>query len=102
MPDFTELKQRHREMWASGDYDRTAAGIQAVAGHVVRSARIRPGERVLDVACGTGKHGADGPGAALDVNTQANKQRQAWRHLSEALAAYRDGNDQTLDTVRKA
>ena len=54
MPDFTELKQRQRAIWASGDYDRIAAGIQAVADHVVRSARIRGGERVLDVACGTG------------------------------------------------
>lgn len=54
MPDFTELKQKHRLTWASGDYDRIARGIQAVADHVVRSALIRAGERVLDVACGTG------------------------------------------------
>ncbi|MGH8632606.1 MAG: class I SAM-dependent methyltransferase [Burkholderiales bacterium] len=54
MPDFTELKQKHRATWASGDYDRIAHGIQAVADHVVRSGRIRAGERVLDVACGTG------------------------------------------------
>jgi ubiquinone/menaquinone biosynthesis C-methylase UbiE len=54
MPDFTELKERQRGVWASGDYDRIAQGILAVADHVVRSARIRAGERVLDVACGTG------------------------------------------------
>jgi ubiquinone/menaquinone biosynthesis C-methylase UbiE len=54
MPDFSELKQAHRATWASGDYDRIAGGIQAVADHVVRSARIRAGERVLDLACGTG------------------------------------------------
>lgn len=54
MPDLTELKQRHRAVWASGDYDQIAPGIQAVADHVVRSAHIRGGERVLDIACGTG------------------------------------------------
>jgi ubiquinone/menaquinone biosynthesis C-methylase UbiE len=54
MPDFTELKQKHRATWAAGDYNQIARGIQAVADHVVRSVRIRDGERVLDLACGTG------------------------------------------------
>jgi len=54
MPDFTALKQAHRTMWAAGEYERIARGILPVADQVVRSARIRAGERVLDVACGTG------------------------------------------------
>ena len=54
MPDFTALKQRHRVVWASGDYDKIARSIQAVADHVVRSAGIRASEQVLDIACGTG------------------------------------------------
>jgi ubiquinone/menaquinone biosynthesis C-methylase UbiE len=54
MADLSELKRKHRAAWASGDYDQIARGILAVADHVVRSARVRAGERVLDVASGTG------------------------------------------------
>lgn len=84
MPDFTELKQKHRATWASGDYDRIAQGIQAVADHVVRSARIRAGERVLDVACGTGNtalmaraRGADVTGLDLTPELLAVAQKRA-------------------------
>lgn len=52
--NYSELKKKHRAIWASGDYREIAQGIQGVADHLVRAARIRPGERVLDVACGTG------------------------------------------------
>lgn len=51
---LTELKQKHQATWASGDYDQIARGIMPVADHVVRGARIRAGDRVLDIACGTG------------------------------------------------
>ncbi len=54
MSNFSELKQKQKAMWAAGDYSQVARGIQSVADHVVRSARIRAGERVLDIACGTG------------------------------------------------
>jgi hypothetical protein len=37
----------------------------------------------------------------LDINSQANKQRAAWRHLIGALAAFRDGQA-TIDVVRHA
>jgi SAM-dependent methyltransferase len=84
MQDFAELKQRHRVVWASGDYSQIANGIVSVADHVVRSARIRAGERVLDVACGTGNtalmaraRGAEVTGLDLTPELLAVAERRA-------------------------
>jgi len=40
--------------WSAGEYERTAAELEPAARHVVELADPAPGERVLDVACGTG------------------------------------------------
>jgi SAM-dependent methyltransferase len=40
--------------WGVGRYEWTAAELDPVAEHVVSLARLGDGERVLDVACGTG------------------------------------------------
>lgn len=49
------LKQRHRAMWASGDYGAVAREvIPTLGGTLVDACRVRPGNRVLDVAAGTG------------------------------------------------
>ena len=47
-------KQGQRAMWAMGDYNKIAETSLPIADHVVRTAEIRAGEHVLDVACGTG------------------------------------------------
>ena len=50
-----ELKAKHRAMWAFGDYDDVAARIIPDLGQAVADAcRIQPGERVLDIAAGSG------------------------------------------------
>ncbi|HEX2021274.1 MAG TPA: methyltransferase domain-containing protein [Candidatus Thermoplasmatota archaeon] len=54
MPDFTELKAKQKVMWGLGEYEEVAKGLHAAQDHVIRVARIQPGERVLDVATGTG------------------------------------------------
>lgn len=49
------LKARHRAMWAMGDYDAVATQVIPALGPVLVDAMgIRPGERVLDVAAGSG------------------------------------------------
>jgi len=50
-----ELKAKHRAMWALGDYPALVDDIIADLGPVlVRACGIRPGDRVLDVAAGSG------------------------------------------------
>ena len=34
MPDFTELKQKHRAVWAPGEYDQIARGIVKQVRHL--------------------------------------------------------------------
>src|SRR5919199_1651139 len=40
--------------WSVGEYERSAHELAPAARHVVELAALAPGERVLDVACGTG------------------------------------------------
>ncbi|WP_369135625.1 class I SAM-dependent methyltransferase [Modestobacter sp. I12A-02662] len=50
-----ELKARHRKMWASGDYPRMVTSwLEPIGQRLVEAAGIQPGQRVLDVAAGTG------------------------------------------------
>lgn len=49
------LKEKHRSMWALGDYPTVAAQIIPELGAaLVQAADVRPGQRVLDVAAGSG------------------------------------------------
>ncbi len=52
--DLTQLKQRLQAMWTAGDFGRVARILEAGALQFVARLGMRPGMRVLDVACGTG------------------------------------------------
>jgi SAM-dependent methyltransferase len=53
--DYDELKTKHRTMWASGDYPSMVETFLLPLGpRLVEAALIEPGQRVLDVAAGTG------------------------------------------------
>ena len=50
-----ELVAKHRAMWATGDYPKLASDLVSPLGPVlVAACGIKPGDRVLDVAAGTG------------------------------------------------
>ncbi|WP_138761038.1 class I SAM-dependent methyltransferase [Modestobacter altitudinis] len=70
VPD-TELKARHRTMWASGDYPRMVETFLTPLGlRLVEACAISAGDRVLDVAAGTGN--AALPAAARGARVTAS------------------------------
>jgi ubiquinone/menaquinone biosynthesis C-methylase UbiE len=56
MQQLTDVKDAARSVWALGDYDAMlrTEGLYAVGEELVQRLGIVAGERVLDVACGTG------------------------------------------------
>src|SRR5512147_2374154 len=52
--DLASIKRRQQTTWASGDYASVAARIPIVAERLCDAADIHAGDRVLDVATGTG------------------------------------------------
>lgn len=71
IPADLALKERHRAMWASGDYPRIARELVAPLGReLVAALGIGPGDHVLDVAAGTGN--ASAPAAATGAEVVAS------------------------------
>jgi ubiquinone/menaquinone biosynthesis C-methylase UbiE len=52
--DFQAIKHRQQGVWASGDYASVASIIVPMAELLCDEADLRAGDRVLDVACGSG------------------------------------------------
>jgi SAM-dependent methyltransferase len=67
----SELKARHRSMWASGDYPSMVETFLLPLGpRLVEACGIGPGKRVLDIAAGTGN--ASIPAAAAGATVVAS------------------------------
>jgi ubiquinone/menaquinone biosynthesis C-methylase UbiE len=54
IPDFEALKARMKATWMAGDFGQVAKYAQQEALKFISRQNIKPGMRVLDVACGTG------------------------------------------------
>ena len=102
-----QLKQRHRAMWALGDYPSMVEDFLTPLGErLVEAAAVQPGQRVLDVAAGTGnaaiaaaRRGASVVASDLTPELlEAGKERAAavgveleWREADAEALPFADG-----------
>lgn len=54
LPDFTTIKQRQQRVWSEGDFSLVAIPLVVVSENLCEAVDLRAGQRVLDVACGSG------------------------------------------------
>jgi SAM-dependent methyltransferase len=67
-PEMESLKTRLKAMWMSGDFGQVAKHIETGAEEFIARLGLRPGERVLDVACGSGNLSIPAARAGASVN----------------------------------
>jgi SAM-dependent methyltransferase len=101
-PDLAAVKARQQLMWASGNYAAVAARIVPMAEHLAEAAGLRPGDRVLDVATGSGnaalaaaRYGCEVTG--IDYVSELLERGRA-RASAEALeVTFTEGDAEDLD-----
>jgi SAM-dependent methyltransferase len=64
---FEELKQRHAVVWSSGPYQGITETIKDIHQVVIERLDPQPGQRLLDLACGTGAVSELAASAGADV-----------------------------------
>lgn len=114
IPEMEDLKTKQKTTWMAGDYGKIAESIKDEAAEFIERLDLQAGEKVLDVACGTGnlaipaaKKGAEVTGIDIASNLveQARKRAEAEgvncrfdEGDAEALP-YRDGSFDTVVTM---
>jgi SAM-dependent methyltransferase len=98
---LAEFKSKQRATWASGNFGEVATFTTQVAGHLVRYAGVRAGERVLDVGTGTGVvavtaalRGAKVAG--LDLTPELLEQARANAGVAGLDVEWREGDAEAL------
>jgi ubiquinone/menaquinone biosynthesis C-methylase UbiE len=95
--DFQTIKQRQQKIWSAGDFAKVGAGICFSAELLCEAMDIRAGERILDVATGTGNAAIAAARRGADVTgidyVPAWLERAATRASAEVLPIQLDLGD---------
>src|SRR5438128_10166023 len=100
-PDFAQLRSNLKGSWMAGDFGQIANYAVKVGEDFVARTEIKPGARVLDVACGTGNTAipaARAGGLVTGVDIAPNLLEQARkRAAAEQLEIrFREGDAEEL------
>ncbi|HKO97817.1 MAG TPA: methyltransferase domain-containing protein [Pyrinomonadaceae bacterium] len=96
-PEMDALKTRLKGMWMAGDFGEVAKHIETGAEDFIARLSLKPGDRVLDVACGSGNLSIPAARAGaivtgVDIATNLIEQARA-RAASEGLTIQFDEGD---------
>ena len=96
-PDINVIKAKMKASWEDGDYARFSKYMEPGAEEVLNSWNIKPGQRLLDVACGSGqtaipaaRNGAIVTGVDIAANLVEHARQRA---VAEELEARFDEGD---------
>ncbi|HVV00781.1 MAG TPA: methyltransferase domain-containing protein, partial [Verrucomicrobiae bacterium] len=99
--NLAALKAKQKATWESGDFGQIAPSIEQVAEEFMERQGLRPGMRVLDVACGTGnlaviaaKHGCNTSGVDIAANLLAQARARAAK--AGLPIEYKEGDAEAL------
>ena len=100
-PEMESLKTKLKSMWMAGDFGEVAKIIQAGGEDFIARLEIKPGDRVLDVACGTGntaipaaRAGANVTG--VDIATNLLEQGRARAEAEGVKVQFDEGDAENL------
>lgn len=101
IPDLDALKARLKTTWSAGDFGRIARAYEARAAEFIAGLGMTKGERVLDIACGTGnlaipaaRAGADVTGVDIAPNLVAQARDRA--AVEGLIARFDEGDAENL------
>ncbi|MCK6626236.1 MAG: class I SAM-dependent methyltransferase [Anaerolineae bacterium] len=96
-PEMEALKAKLKATWTSGDFGQIAKSYAPGAVEFVTRLHLQPGERVLDVACGTGNltiPAAKSGASVIGQDIAPNLLEQGWtKAKAEGLNVRFDEND---------
>jgi ubiquinone/menaquinone biosynthesis C-methylase UbiE len=99
--EIDALTARTKATWMAGDFGKIARAYEPGAAEFIARLNFRPGDRVLDVACGTGnlaipaaRTGARVTG--IDIAPNLIEQAQAWARAEDLKIWFEEGDAEQM------